>query len=143
MVFNSFVHITCFFCVYFVFIAAPKLLFNAFVLQGVFTILTGLTFLITLKLVDTTISLSIENSLFVIACYIAAWAIGLVTPGAPAGLGIREFIIVFLLGDVSTESNLLLAVVLSRIITVSGDIIFFCIAMILRFYEGRVLKNDI
>lgn len=58
--------------------------------------------------------------------YIVAWFVGFVTPGAPAGLGIREGAMLFLMKDIPVpEAELLLAVMLSRIITIFGDFLFF------------------
>ena len=57
--------------------------------------------------------------------YAAAWLAGFVTPGAPAGLGVREAILVILLGGHAAEPDLLAAVVLSRAVTALGDTIFF------------------
>lgn len=57
--------------------------------------------------------------------YVVAWLVGLVTPGAPAGIGIREAILMVLLGGLSAEPVILLAVVIGRVITVLGDFLFF------------------
>jgi hypothetical protein len=54
-----------------------------------------------------------------------AWLAGLLTPGAPAGVGVREIMLLFLLGTVVGRADLLLAAVLSRVITVTGDGGFF------------------
>ena len=57
--------------------------------------------------------------------YTIAWLAGFATPGAPAGLGVRELVLLFLLrGDVQDE-ELLLAVTLARVISVLGDTLFF------------------
>ena len=60
--------------------------------------------------------------------YAAAWLAGFVTPGAPAGLGVREAVLVILLGGHAAEPDLLAAVVLSRAVTALGDTIFFGVA---------------
>jgi uncharacterized membrane protein YbhN (UPF0104 family) len=57
--------------------------------------------------------------------YVAAWLIGLITPGAPAGMGVRELVLLFLLGNIISESNLIFAVSLGRVVTVLGDFMFF------------------
>lgn len=58
--------------------------------------------------------------------YIVAWFVGFVTPGAPAGLGIREGAMLLLMKDIAVpEADLLLAVMLSRIVTIFGDFLFF------------------
>ena len=64
--------------------------------------------------------------------YAAAWLAGFVTPGAPAGLGVREAVLVLLLGGHAAEPDLLAAVVLNRAVTALGDTLFFGIAWTLR-----------
>lgn len=60
--------------------------------------------------------------------FIVAWLIGFVTPGAPAGVGVREVVLLALLGSYLPEQSLLLAVVLARLVTLGGDIVYFSIA---------------
>lgn len=61
----------------------------------------------------------------VAGAYVLAWLVGLATPGAPAGLGVREAVLLFLLGGLSSSPVILLAVVIGRTITVLGDLLFF------------------
>lgn len=64
--------------------------------------------------------------------FVIAWLAGLVTPGAPAGIGVREMVLLFLLGQQIAQADLLLAVVLGRGVTVLGDLIFFFAASALK-----------
>lgn len=57
--------------------------------------------------------------------YIIAWLAGLITPGAPAGVGIREVALIYFLGETLSLDALLMAVVLGRVVTVLGDLFFF------------------
>ena len=63
--------------------------------------------------------------------YVLAWLIGLVTPGAPAGVGVRELVLLFLLKGAVNEADLLLAVVLGRMVTVAGDLGFFGVSILM------------
>lgn len=63
--------------------------------------------------------------------YVIAWLIGLLTPGAPAGAGIREVVLLALLDNLIPSSALLLAVITSRSITLVGDTLFFAGVLIL------------
>ncbi|TPK82037.1 hypothetical protein FJ548_21375 [Mesorhizobium sp. B2-4-17] len=75
----------------------------------------------------------------VAGAYVLAWLVGLVTPGAPAGLGVREAVLLFLLGGLSLSPVILLAVVIGRTITVLGDLLFFAGGLIAgRFYRAGV-----
>ena len=56
-------------------------------------------------------------------CYLIAWLIGMITPGAPGGIGIREYILLVLLRDTTEESMILQMAVLMRMITLGGDVL--------------------
>lgn len=89
-----------------------------------FLLTASLIFTVLLDLIapDTEAALSPPT---VWGAYAAAWLAGFVTPGAPAGLGVREAILVMLLDGHAAERDLLPAVVLSRAVSVTGDTIYF------------------
>jgi glycosyltransferase 2 family protein len=60
-----------------------------------------------------------------LSAFVVAWLGGLVTPGAPAGVGVRELILLFLLSEQTGEGGLVVAIVLSRFVSVGGDLLFF------------------
>jgi glycosyltransferase 2 family protein len=68
--------------------------------------------------------------------YILAWLMGLVTPGAPAGLGVRELVLLFLLKGVVSEAELVLAVLLGRMVTAGGDVLIYIISMVMNSNNG-------
>ena len=92
-----------------------------------FLLVTSLSFTTLLALLATDSGSSLS---WPAACgaYAAAWLAGFVTPGAPAGLGVREAVLVILLGGHVAEQDLLAAVVLSRAVTALGDTVFFGVA---------------
>ncbi len=57
--------------------------------------------------------------------YVLSWLAGLITPGAPAGVGVREMVLLFLFKNATDGANLLVAIILWRLITVMGDMLFF------------------
>ncbi|UJW85873.1 hypothetical protein [Devosia sp. SL43] len=59
--------------------------------------------------------------------YVIAWLAGLVTPGAPAGLGVREAVLLFLLREIIQPDQVLLAVVVGRVVTIFGDVGFYIV----------------
>lgn len=65
------------------------------------------------------------------SAYVIAWLAGAITPGAPAGIGIREVVMFALLQPVVGESDLLVAIVLNRAITAGGDTLFYFFALAL------------
>ena len=65
--------------------------------------------------------------------YVVAWLAGLVTPGAPAGIGVREMVFLAILHGVVNEGELLKAIVLGRFVTIGGDVLFYVFSLVLRF----------
>jgi uncharacterized membrane protein YbhN (UPF0104 family) len=103
---------------------------HAFGWYAAFLVISGLLFVGLIALLTAN-----ENSRpWVALCgaYVLAWLAGLVTPGAPAGLGVRELVLLYLLKGFIGEADILLAVVLGRIVTVAGDLEFFGIATMMR-----------
>ena len=107
---------------------------SAFLRQITFLAISGFIFIVAILIVAPKI---ITSAIFIPLCgaYVVAWLAGLVTPGAPAGAGVREMVLLFLLDGLITPVDLLLVVVLGRIITVLGDLFFFIIA--LKYFKAR------
>lgn len=73
--------------------------------------------------------------------FVLAWLIGLVTPGAPAGVGVRELALMFLLRGAVGEADLLLAVVMGRMVTVVGDLGFFGVSILMNGKVGNEVRE--
>lgn len=102
-----------------------KILRSAYLWSILYLCSMGLFFSVMLSLVSS-VEISPVNLIFAGTAYVAAWFVGLVTPGAPAGLGVREAAILLLTQDIPIpEADLLLAVLLGRILTILGDFLFF------------------
>ena len=108
----------------------------AFGCYFLFLVCSGMIFVGLLVLINGDIQVTPIQSITLCAAFIVALLVGLVTPGAPAGVGVREVILIILLADLIPESDLLLAILLSRIVTVGGDICFFMGASLLS--KGQV-----
>jgi len=102
----------------------------AMICQVLFLMISGLVFVGTLSLVTDGNALEIELLLPFMSGYVVAWLAGFLTPGAPAGIGVRELVLLVLFGARVHEANLLLAVVLNRMITSAGDLTFFAWASV-------------
>ncbi|MCU7800947.1 MAG: hypothetical protein KZQ70_12590 [gamma proteobacterium symbiont of Lucinoma myriamae] len=112
---------------------------QAFGLYVTFLIVSGSIFVGLLILLLGDFYISPLQTLIFGGSFIVAWLIGLVTPGAPAGIGVREFILVMLLQTLVPVPDLLLAILLSRIVTVGGDILFFLFTSLSQ-YENPVTQ---
>jgi len=97
----------------------------AFFLQALFLLVSAGTFVLLLFAIEGTNAFVLEFWLSLGGGYILAWLVGLLTPGAPAGVGVREAVLLFMLRGCLPESDLLLAIILARVVTVFGDLIFF------------------
>lgn len=101
---------------------------SAIAWYATFLLLTGLVFGALLELTSSSdVALKNRPELLVPVCgaYVLAWLAGLVTPGAPAGVGVREAVLYWLLRDVAGHADLITAIVLGRAVTVVGDLLFF------------------
>ena len=63
----------------------------------------------------------------VTAAFALSWLVGFLAPGAPAGLGVREGIMVVLLSGAADNAQLLVFVLLARLVTMLGDACNFLI----------------
>ncbi|MEX0450041.1 hypothetical protein V6X63_09815 [Spiribacter sp. 221] len=73
---------------------------------------------------------SLSHGVHVVAAgFVIAWLIGFVTPGAPAGLGVRELVLLGLFSSSVDAQAILVAVVMSRIVTGLGDLIFYLLTV--------------
>ena len=65
-----------------------------------------------------------------------SWIAGYITPGASAGIGVREAVIVLWLGAAIGEADGVIIAFLFRIVTIVGDLVFFVGGMFLnRFFR--------
>lgn len=103
---------------------------------AVFLMLSGMIFLGVLTVV---VGYDFPPSLIPALCgaYVLAWLAGLVTPGAPAGVGVREAVMMLALAPLFDSPDIVLAVVLGRMVTIAGDVLFFagCSAVRNRAYQ--------
>jgi hypothetical protein len=103
--------------------------------QSIFLVSSGLLFYVIIAWLEGGTP-ELNTMLIVTSSYIAAWLIGMVTPGAPAGVGVREAILIFLLAMFS-PSNVLIAVLFGRIVTVVGDFIFYLSSLSIRYASNE------
>lgn len=116
------------------------LLFGKYILQAYFSYLLFLTIsgAIFAYLLAIAANGYEANYQYVIAAFVIAWLAGLVTPGAPAGIGVRELVLLFLLKGFIAEADILIAVIIGRLVTISGDLLFYLFSLII----GKVSVRD-
>jgi glycosyltransferase 2 family protein len=104
-----------------------------------FSLVSATLFLILISL--ATGSQCVARWQLIIGGYAFAWALGFVVPGAPAGLGVREAVLVGTLGGVFPENSVLISAVLFRVITTLGDSLFFLNATLVGVHPGAKLSK--
>lgn len=67
---------------------------------------------------------------YLTAVFALSWLLGFITPGAPAGIGVREGIMVLFLSGVAAADIVLLMVAAMRIATIAGDGLVFVVSAI-------------
>ncbi len=77
-----------------------------------------------------------SHFLLLTGVFATAWVAGFLTPGAPAGLGVREAVLLLALGPVYGTAALGLSVAL-RLVTTLGDGLGFVAGLMARRYAGR------
>lgn len=82
-----------------------------------FLVFGGILYLITLSYPET----EITSYWFLTSSFSIAWLLGFITPGAPAGLGIREAVLIALIAPVYGNGLALTLAVTLRMITTLGD----------------------
>lgn len=97
----------------------------------VFLCISGGIFLIIARTISVDLFIDLGIFLIIGGAYVFAWLVGLITPSAPAGAGIREAELFLLLHQVLSQQSLLLAILLSREVTIMGDIYFYLFALMM------------
>jgi len=70
-----------------------------------------------------------------------AWVIGFFAPGAPAGLGVREGLMLALLQLMYSQPDALLIVIALRLATTLGDVLCFSLGIIFLSTSGKPTKS--
>lgn len=67
---------------------------------------------------------------YLTSTFALAWALGFLTPGAPAGLGVREGTMMFLLAGVGTDAANLVLIAAARAATVIADALWAAVGLV-------------
>jgi len=77
-----------------------------------------------------------------VGLFAAAWLCGCITPGAPAGLGVREAVLAYGLATMMRSGDALLVAGLLRLITLGGDFLFFAWAGRLSARQAKRVRRS-
>jgi len=73
-----------------------------------------------------------QDGWLLIAAFSLAWVVGFVTPGAPAGLGVREGLLLLMLAPVYSTASAGILVIALRIATTMGDVLTLIVGWLIR-----------
>lgn len=93
-----------------------------------YQIISGILFLFLINFMEIKISAAYFAAVIGVYCF--AWLVGLITPGAPGGLGVREAMLTLLLSEMVGSEPIIAAVVLNRIITIVGDLLAYPLSLL-------------
>lgn len=76
-------------------------------------------------------------TMFIISTFALAWLAGFIVPGASGGLGVREAILVGMLGGMVGEAQSVIIAFGFRLVTIGGDVLFFAFSFLISSRSGR------
>lgn len=69
------------------------------------------------------------------ASFALAWVLGFLAPGAPAGMGVREGMLVLFLSGILDDTKVLSLVLAMRLVTIAGDVLCWLVGLLGLFRE--------
>jgi uncharacterized membrane protein YbhN (UPF0104 family) len=101
----------------------------------VFFVLAGVIFW---GIVGTTTGLWLDVPIqSLVSIFAISWLTGFLTPGAPAGIGVREATIILILSGFIGEPSAVLVAIISRLIVTVGDLVFWAFSNFLSVRDLR------
>lgn len=124
----------------------PYLNKNFFVLNTITLGLYAMNYMIAgllLSLIFILILRCKVNYVNITSTNVLAWLAGYVVPGSPGGIGVREAVLILLLGTEYSKDIVALSAVLLRICGIIGDFLSYLMAISLDFFRNkRKLRDD-
>ena len=94
-----------------------------------FSILSGGCALAIIFGAFTRFGMTLGNILMILSAYTISWVIGFIIPGSPGGIGVREFVLLFLLKGRYYEEYIFTCILIHRFASVVGDILAYWVAL--------------
>ncbi|MEX1307793.1 MAG: lysylphosphatidylglycerol synthase domain-containing protein [Eubacteriales bacterium] len=111
---------------------------TVFLLDSVIYLINILCFALIASVIVQDFSLILNSFLIISGVHLTAWLVGYLTPGAPGGIGVKEVVMVLLMGGLMVKSDVLLVTVLLRIASILGDSLAFGVNKLIL---GRAQEN--
>lgn len=110
-----------------------KLLCKLFCIYSITLIIPGFFLVLIFKLV-LGCDISMQKAMLTISAYTISWVSGYIVPGAPGGIGVRESVLLLILGPFYLNNIVLLASILLRVASILGDLIAFLFEPVLLYF---------
>lgn len=108
------------------------------VLYSLGFLIMGCVYYVVFKIIlDTTLSFGV-----VISAAIISWVVGFAVPGAPGGMGIREAVMLLLLGSFASRDMVALGAVVFRLISIIGDVLSFVVDLFIIKIRKRRIERE-
>jgi glycosyltransferase 2 family protein len=107
----------------------------AFLIHVVFFLATSLIFWFLINALAGAAPASAIPS--VVAAFVSGWLLGNMTPSAPGGIGVREAVMLPQLAASIGEPQAVVIVIMFRIVTIGGDVLFFLAATALAARQSK------
>jgi hypothetical protein len=105
---------------------------KAFWIVGLLYVLNYIVLGLILQVIATRIFAAHGGGLLLLSgIFAVAWIVGFITPGAPAGIGVREMILVAALTPVYNNETAIGIAATLRVVTVLGDVLGFIVGIVL------------
>lgn len=108
-----------------------KNLIKVWLPHSIFLAITGLIYFILSLFFRAGIEPNFNNLFTTTGTYIISWLVGFITPGSPAGIGIRESVLFFLEKGLPIET-ILLSSLGTRIVSIIGDLLLLIVSFLWR-----------
>jgi hypothetical protein len=83
------------------------------------------------------ITVDITKVFQMLSIFSVSWLAGFLTPGAPAGIGVREAVMIALMEGIIGKSNSLIISILFRLVTIAGDVMMFFMPFFLLPHQNK------
>jgi len=80
--------------------------------------------------------------IYIFSAFTISWVVGFLTPGAPAGLGVREAITILILTNFIGAPAAAFVALISRLVATLGDLVYFSLSFPLARKAGLHLTNE-
>lgn len=112
----------------------------AFLLACIRLMIMTFTFVGTILLCGGT--MTIVQGVQIAGLFAMAWMIGLVVPGAPGGLGIREAVLLMSLEYMVDNEIVMFALLIHRVMTILGDVVGWLISLIIKTKKRPITSGE-